>query len=79
MLSLFNQVEPAISKQVEFSNGFMHADTWHEFTNTFRTSESKASLCLNMVLLYPHTGFYGMVYLSESLNTQQNSIIVFGD
>lgn len=25
MLSLFDQVEPAISKQVEFSNGYMHA------------------------------------------------------
>lgn len=34
MLSLLNQVEPAISKQVEFPNGYMHADdTWHEFTN----------------------------------------------
>lgn len=25
MLSLFDQVEPAISKQVEFSSGYMHA------------------------------------------------------
>lgn len=25
MLSLFDQVEPTISKQVEFSNGYMHA------------------------------------------------------
>lgn len=31
---LSNQVEPAMSKQVEFSPGYMHAgDTWHMFTN----------------------------------------------
>lgn len=45
MLSLFDQVEPAISKQVEFSNGYMHADvTWHEFTNKLITSEGKMTL-----------------------------------
>lgn len=26
MLSLFTQVEPAISKQVEFSSGYVHVD-----------------------------------------------------
>lgn len=43
MLSLFDQVEPAISKQVEFSNGYMHAaaGTWHELTNKLITSEGK--------------------------------------
>ena len=38
MLSLFNQAEPAISKQVEFSYGSMHADdAQHEFTNKLKT------------------------------------------
>ncbi len=56
MLSSFDQGEPAISKQVEFSNGYMHADeTWHEFTNKLITSEGKMTLSapsqyLNMVL-----------------------------
>lgn len=32
--SYYNQVGPAISKQVEFLNGYMHADdAWHVFTN----------------------------------------------
>lgn len=45
MLSLFNQVEPAISKQVELSNGYMHAeDCWHEFTNKLITSGGKITL-----------------------------------
>lgn len=35
--SYYNQVEPAISKQVEFLNGYMHADdAWHVFTNNIR-------------------------------------------
>lgn len=56
MLSSFDQGEPAISKQVEFSNGYMHADdTWHEFTNRLVTSDGKMTLStpsqyLNMVL-----------------------------
>jgi len=34
MLSLFDQVELALFKQVEFSPGYTHADdTWHQFTN----------------------------------------------
>lgn len=66
MLSLFDQVEPAVSK-VEFSNGLMHADDiWHEFTNKFRTTEGKTPLStssqyFNMILLCPHVGCYGMV------------------
>lgn len=66
MLSLFNQVEPAISKQVEFSNGSMHADdTRHEFTNKLKTSEGKMapstpSQNFKMVLC-PHIDFFGDV------------------
>lgn len=64
MLSLFDQVEPAISKQVEFSNGYVHADDrWHEFTNKLITSEHKVTLStpsqfFNMVLYCPHGELY---------------------
>lgn len=61
---VIDQVEPAISKQVEFSNGYMHADdTCHEFTNKLITSEGKKTLSTssqssNIVLCSPFSEFY---------------------
>ena len=65
MLPLFDQVEPAISKQVEFSNGYMHAgDDWNEFTNKLITSGANMTLRISskhfiLVLQSPHSEFYG--------------------
>lgn len=61
--SYYNQVEPAISKQVEFLNGYMHADdAWHVFTNNIGGGKlilSRPSRYLSMVFKCPHGEFSG--------------------